>query len=111
LKTYIPLFEDFKCDKCRVRTTKFEHKRNPHLNIEVDLAPDGRILEIRKDPGTRFPFSVGQIMNRNNEVWAANNNYMVNGKDTGPEEKIFGVRTKDVPPGHEWRTIYPNKFR
>ena len=27
----------------------------------------------------------------------------MDGKDTCPEKKIFGVRAKDVPQGHEWR--------
>ena len=98
-------------DKRYIRTIKFTHDRIAQLNIEVDLTPDGRIVEIRKAPGTRFPYSVGQVLNRNHESWAANNNYKVDGKNTGPQEKIFGVRVKDVPPGHEWRTIYPNKFR
>jgi hypothetical protein len=39
------------------------------------------------------------------------NNRMVKQEDPCPEEKIFGVRTKDVPQGHEWRRIFPNKFK
>ena len=35
----------------------------------------------------------------------------MDGKDTCPEKKIFGVRAKDVPQGHEWRHIFPNKFK
>ena len=66
---------------------------------------------IENKSGTMFPFSVGQILNRNIEVWASNNNFLMDGKDTGPEKKIFGVKISDVPKGHEWRHIYPNKFR
>ena len=61
--------------------------------------------------GVRFPFSVGQLLQRNVEVWACNNNFLMDDKDTCPEKKIFGVKPSDVPKGHEWRTIYPNKFR
>jgi len=39
------------------------------------------------------------------------NNRIVKEMDPCPEEKIFGVRTKDVPHGHEWRRMFPNKFR
>ena len=35
----------------------------------------------------------------------------MDGKDMCPEEKIFGMRTKDIPKGHELRSLYPNKFR
>lgn len=88
----------------------FTHKRNPILEIIVKKTPDGRITNIKNNSQMRFPFSVGQILNRTAEVWACNNNFLMDGKDTCPEKKIFGVRAKDVPQGHEWRHIYPNKF-
>jgi len=50
-------------------------------------------------------------MQRNVETWACNNNFYMDDRDTCPEEKIFGVKVSDVPQGHEWRTIFPNKFR
>jgi hypothetical protein len=31
--------------------------------------------------------------------------------DPCPEEKIFGIRKKDIPQGHELRMLYPHKFR
>jgi hypothetical protein len=89
----------------------FTNKRNPRLEIIVTKSPDGRIVNIENVTGMRFPFSVGQILNRTAEVWACNNNFLMDGKDTCPEKKIFGVRAKDVPQGHEWRHIFPNKFR
>ena len=70
----------------------------------------GRITEIENETGMRFPFSVGQILNRTAEVWACNNNFLMDGKDTCPEKKIFGVKSSDVPQGHEWRHIFPHKF-
>jgi hypothetical protein len=92
------------------REVIFTGKRNSRLVITVKKSPDGRITEIENKTGMRFPFSVGQILNRTAEVWACNNNFLMDGKDTCPEKKIFGVKTKDVPQGHEWRNIYRNKF-
>jgi hypothetical protein len=88
----------------------FTNKRNPRLVITIKKNPDGRIVEIENETGMRFPFSVGQILNRTAEVWACNNNFLMDGKDTCPDKKIFGVKTKDVPQGHEWRHIFPHKF-
>ena len=92
------------------REVVFTNKRNPRLVIKVKKNPDGRITGIQNETGMRFPFSVGQILNRTAEVWACNNNFLMDGKDTCPEKKIFGVRAKDVPQGHEWRHIFPHKF-
>lgn len=89
----------------------FTNRRNPRLEIIVKKSPDGRITDIQNETGIRFPFQVGQLLQRNVEVWACNNNFLMDGKDTCPEKKIFGVRTSDVPQGHEWRHIYPNKFK
>jgi hypothetical protein len=89
----------------------FTNKRNPRLVITIQLDPKRRISEIENKTGIRFPFSVGQPLNRNIEVWACNNNFLMDGKDTCPEKKIFGVRASDVPQGHEWRHIFPNKFK
>ena len=93
------------------REVVFTNKRNPRLKIIVTKSPDGRIVNIENGTGMRFPFSVGQILNRTAEVWACNNNFLMDGKDTCPEKKIFGVRAKDVPQGHEWRHIFPHKFK
>jgi hypothetical protein len=41
----------------------------------------------------------------------AKNNFLMDGQDTCPEKKIFGVRASDVPQGHEWRHIFPHKFK
>ena len=92
------------------REVIFTNKRNPRLVITIKKNPDGRITEIENETGLRFPFSVGQILNRTAEVWACNNNFLMDGKDTCPDKKIFGVKTKDVPQGHEWRHIFPHKF-
>ena len=49
-------------------------------------------------------------------MWACNHGFKWregNGpdKDPYPEKRIFGVKVSDVPQGHEWRKIFPNKFR
>lgn len=89
----------------------FTGKRNPRLTIVVKISRDRRISEIENKTGIRFPFVVGQVISRNIEVWACNNNFLMDGQDTCPEKKIFGVRASDVPQGHEWRHIFPNKFK
>ena len=71
----------------------------------------GRIQKIENPRGLRFPWSVGSTLNRSLETWACNNGFLINEKDPCPEEKIFGVRTSQVPQGHEWRMIFPNKFK
>lgn len=68
----------------------FTHKRNPHFEIIVKKTPDGIITNIENNSQIRFPFLVGQILNRTAEVWACNNNFLIDGKDTCPDKKIFG---------------------
>jgi hypothetical protein len=50
-------------------------------------------------------------MTRNIETWASNNNFLIDGKDVGPEKKVMGIKVSDIPQGHELRTMYPSKFR
>lgn len=71
----------------------------------------GRIDSIENNSGVRFPFSVGQPYSMSIKSWAQNNNFKWNGEDIENEKRIFGVKIKDVPPGHEWRYMFPNKFR
>jgi hypothetical protein len=105
---HIKVFEEFGAMEKEV---VFTGTRNPRLVIKIIKSPDGRIKEIDNKTGIRFPFSVGQILNRNVEIWACNNNFLMDGKDMCPEEKIFGIRKKDIPQGHELRLMYPGKFR
>lgn len=95
----------------KLKQKVFTHKRNPQLTITVTMTLDGRIVDIDNLANMRFPFSEGQILNMSHETWACNNNFTVNGKDTCPEEKIFGIRKKDIPQGHELRMLYPGKFK
>lgn len=71
----------------------------------------GRIESIQNDAGIRFPYSVGQNYNMNMKTWACNNGFKWNGEDPCPEEKVFGIRKKDIPQGHELRMMFPHKFR
>jgi hypothetical protein len=89
----------------------FKSKRNPSMSIMVVKSPDGRIESIVNKTGIRFPYQVGQLFTRNIESWACNNNFLMDDKDMCPEKKIFGVKISDVPQRHEWRRIYPSKFR
>jgi len=88
---------------------RFTHKLNRNLDFSV-YKSDGRITRI-DDCHIRFPFSVGQMISRNIEVWACNNNFMIDGEDTCPEKKVFGIKVSDIPQGHEFRMLYPNKFK
>jgi hypothetical protein len=93
------------------REVIFTNKRNRHMTFSVFKTRDGRISRIDKPSNIRFPFSVGQIFNRTIEVWACNNNYLMDNNDTCPEKKIMGMRASDIPMGHELRHIFPHKFK
>jgi len=71
----------------------------------------GRIKDILNNAGVRFPFAVGQSYTRSIESWACHNGFKIDGEDPCPEEKIFGIRKKDIPRGHELRLLFPSKFR
>ena len=94
-----------------MREIVFTHKTNRSVTITIHVTPDGFIEDIINDRSIRFPYNKGQRLNRNIEVWACNNNFFMDGKDTCPEEKIFGIRKSDIPQGHELRLMFPNKFR
>ena len=71
----------------------------------------GRIQSIDNQTGVNFPYSVGQSLTRSIETWACNNGFLIDGKSPCPEEKIFGIRKRDIPRGHELRLLFPHKFR
>jgi hypothetical protein len=109
----IELYENF-----NQRTMIIKHRNFGEINVRLQ---GSRIEEVTNQSNVNFPFAVGASWNRSIESWACNNNFikietwmnnrMVKQEDPCPEEKIFGVRTKDVPQGHEWRRIFPNKFK
>jgi hypothetical protein len=73
----------------------------------------GKIEEIDNESGVVFPFVTGQPFTVFMKGWACRNGFKWNGTDPCEqgEKKIFGVKTKHVPKGHEWRQIFPGKFR
>lgn len=72
---------------------------------------NGKISDVENNANIRFPFVVGQPFNMSMKSWAQNNNFKWNGSDVESEKRIFGVKIKDVPIGHEWRYMFPNKFK
>lgn len=93
------------------RSVIFTKEINPSVTIEVLMWPNGQITDITNPRNIRFPFVVGQILNMGHKTWACVNGFLVDGKDACGPKKIFGVNVDDVPQGHEWRLIYPNKFK
>ena len=79
-------------------------------NIMVTLL-GGRIDTIDNQSGVNFPYIKGELYTRSIETWACNNGFKMDGKDPCQEKKVFGIRTKDIPQGHELRMLFPNKFR
>ena len=79
-------------------------------NIIVTLL-GGRIDTIDNQSGVNFPYRKGEQYTRSIETWACNNGFKIDGKDPCPEKKVFGIRTKDIPQGHELRMLFPGKFR
>jgi hypothetical protein len=102
---HLLLFESFHNQK----TLVFGSTRNGKT-ITVTLT-GGRIETIDNQAMIRFPFSVGQQYTRSIESWCCNNGFKMDGKSCCPEEKVFGMRKKDIPMGHELRMLFPNKFR
>jgi hypothetical protein len=110
---HIKLYESF-----NQRTMILRHQMAGEINVELQ---GSQIKEVVNGTNIRFPFSVGSNWNRSIETWACNNRFKsietwINGRlqnslDPCPEEKIFGMRKKDIPKGHELRILYPNKFR
>jgi hypothetical protein len=100
----LELYESFS----KEREIVFTSRQNRNILVNV---LNGRITSIENDSGVNFPYQVGQQYMRNIETWACNNGFKIDGVSPCPEKKIFGVKVSDVPQGHEWRSIFPNKFK
>lgn len=100
------VFEDWK------RTEELILTARNGKTIEI-TAEHGKIAEIDNNTGMKFPFWTGQLVTIFMKQWACRNGFKWNGKDPCDpgEKKIFGVKAKHVPKGHEWRQIFPHKFR
>jgi hypothetical protein len=100
----IELYENYSNEKEIILTSR----QNRDIRITV---LGGRIQAIDNNSGVNFPFHVGQLYMRNVELWATNNSFSINGVAPKSEKKIFGIRTKDIPNGHELRMLFPGKFK
>jgi len=98
-------------DPKHLKKVIFKSKRRPGMIITVIKTPDGKIVEIDNQANIRFPYNIGQTLDMGHQTWACNNHFLVNDKDTCPEEKVFGIRKSDIPQGHELRLMFPGKFR
>lgn len=98
------LFEAFSTEKKIVLTSR------QNRDIDITLL-GGRIETIDNKSGVNFPYRKGELYTRSIETWACNNGFKIDGKDPCPERKVFGIRTKDIPQGHELRMLFPGKFR
>lgn len=73
----------------------------------------GKIEEIHNESGERFPFFEGQPVTVFMKGWACSHGFKWNGQDACDpgEKKVFGIKAKHIPQGHELRRLFPNKFR
>jgi hypothetical protein len=85
-----------------------ENRMGQTISLEIE---HGTIRSIQNDANIRFPFHTGQPVTVFLKSWACTNKFKVNGENPCPEEKVFGIKTKDIPHGHELRRIFPGKFR
>jgi hypothetical protein len=108
MQKYIQLFESWN----REETIVLTRKNRPHISIEIKVV-HGKIEEIDNESGERFPFFTGQPVTVWMKGWACNNGFLWNDEDPCDrgDERVFGIKTKDVPQGHPLRLAYPSKFR
>ena len=109
----IEIFENF-----NMRTMIIRHRNFGEVLVDLE---GSRIKNVENTSRSNFPFSVGSYWNRSIYTWACNNHFetmetlindrLIKTEKTCPDKKIFGIKTKDVPKGHEWRSIFPNKFK
>lgn len=85
-------------------------KSRQHRTITISII-NGKLGDIVNESGVRFPYHKGESYNRGISTWCCNNGFTMDGKDMCPEEKVFGMKKKDIPLGHDLRKILPNKFR
>jgi len=107
MKRHVQLFESWHREETIVLTSR----QGRSITIS---AKHGTIHEIENESGVRFPFHVGQPITVFMKSWACTNGFTWNGESPCPdpgEKKVFGVKAKHIPSGHEWRRIWPGKFK
>ncbi len=107
MRKYIALFENWSSRKDIVTLTSRQGRK-----IIVTFE-HGTIQEISNESGIVFPYVTGQPFTIWMKGWACRNGFTWNGEDPcdSGEEKIFGIKKKFIPKGHEWRQIFPGKFK
>ena len=113
MKRYVQLFESWQREEEFTLTSKMPRRGNPEIIIKVR---GGLIESIDNESRYPFPFFKNQPFQKPFITgWACKNGFYLNGEEPcgilKTEKKIFGVKTKHVPQGHEWRRIFPQKFR
>lgn len=107
MKRYIALFEDYR----RAEEILLTSRQGKKILI---LVQHGKIERIENESGIYFPYVENQpFQTPFVKNWACRNGFKWNGEsacDPG-EEKIFGIKKKFIPKGHEWRQIWPGKFK
>jgi len=78
--------------------------------ILIVIGHNRSIKSVDNKSGVIFPFVVNQPYNASVKLWAENNGFKWNGEDIS-NNKIFGIKTKDIPKGHELRILFPSKFK
>ena len=103
---YIKLFENWIREEEIILTTR----RGSEISIKIK---HGKIEEIDNQAEVRFPFFTGQPVTVFMKSWACTNGFKWNGQDACDpgEKKVFGIKAKHIPHGHELRMLFPNKFR
>ena len=103
---YIKLYENWQ------REEKITLTSRNGQSIEV-ITRHGKIDEIINDSKVSFPFHTGQLVTVFLKAWACNHGFKWNGKDACDpgEKKVFGIKAKHIPKGHELRQMFPGKFR
>ena len=103
---YIKLYENWQ------REEKITLTSRNGQSIEV-ITRHGKIDEIINDSEMPFPFHTGQLVTVFLKAWACNHGFKWNGKDACDpgEKKVFGIKAKHIPKGHELRQMFPGKFR
>ena len=94
--------QDLSFMRRRVDKVIFRKIVNPKVTITVEKHPNGQIVDIINPYRIRFPFEVGQVLNRGHETWAHVNGYEVSTDGHnfkgGPEKKKFGIPVSMLPP-------------
>lgn len=105
---HLRLFENWS----RSETITLTRKNRPGVEVIITVV-NGRIENIDNEYGERFPFFEGQPVTVWMKGWACNNGFLWNGEDPCDQrdEKVFGIKAKDIPKGHFLRQVFPSKFR